>query len=627
MINKDLGMVTAYAYAVSKGYTGTEEEFAALMADYADVGERAEAAATAAAASATAASGSASDSAASATAAEGFAGSASTSAGNASQAASQASQSATAASGFATAAAGSATQAAGSATTASTKASEAAQSATGAAASATAAGASATAAEDAQTAAETAQTAAEDAQAAAEAAAQTLVIDPTLTQPNQAAEAKATGDAIDAVNVKLGAALIVTEASGTIATFADGSDGVPVEGLTVQIEPVQSGMGDPSPDNVRPISGYTAVTVRRTGKNVLVPTLIQGGIDANGVNTQSTSRVRTEYISAKGNTTYTASVEEGKKILAVHFYNGFSAGWISRTTNSSNVCTFTTPSSTNNIRLLYSYNDETTAITPSDITSAQLEVGSVATAYEAYNGENVTVQLGDTIYGGTLDVTNGVLMVEYAKKTFDGTESFNTTNTGKSKIFQYTLGGYQQVCNQNLPRICSCWKQVSLTSSNSTVGFNAYSSLAFNKDLIAFRPDGVYDAETGTSMTVAEFQQILANLYQAGTPCEVVYGIAQPLTIQLVGQTITTLKGQNNIWSDAGNVDVTYIADTKLYIEQLTEPDADMIADANITSGQYFMVGNTLYLATANIANGAAIAPGVNCTRTSLAEALNALNA
>ena len=33
MITKDLGMVTAYAYAVAGGYTGTEEEFEQLMAD------------------------------------------------------------------------------------------------------------------------------------------------------------------------------------------------------------------------------------------------------------------------------------------------------------------------------------------------------------------------------------------------------------------------------------------------------------------------------------------------------------------------------------------------------------------------------------------------------------------
>ncbi len=38
---KDLGAVSAYAYAVEKGYTGTEEEFALLMASYATVAEEA----------------------------------------------------------------------------------------------------------------------------------------------------------------------------------------------------------------------------------------------------------------------------------------------------------------------------------------------------------------------------------------------------------------------------------------------------------------------------------------------------------------------------------------------------------------------------------------------------------
>ena len=40
-ITKDLGVVTAYGYALTKGYTGTEAEFAELMASYATVAEQA----------------------------------------------------------------------------------------------------------------------------------------------------------------------------------------------------------------------------------------------------------------------------------------------------------------------------------------------------------------------------------------------------------------------------------------------------------------------------------------------------------------------------------------------------------------------------------------------------------
>ena len=163
-MSKYLGDVSAYAYAVSKGYTGTEEEFAELMASYATVAEAAEASAQSAASSASSASGSAST--------------ASTAAQTATTKASEAAQSATGASQSATQAESAKTSAQASAQTATTKASEASQSATNAAGSATTANdaaddatAAKTAAETAKTAAETAKTDAETAQTAAETAA------------------------------------------------------------------------------------------------------------------------------------------------------------------------------------------------------------------------------------------------------------------------------------------------------------------------------------------------------------------------------------------------------------------------------------------------------------------------
>ena len=62
------------------------------------------------------------------------------------------------------------------------------------------------------------------------------------------------------------------------------------------------------------------------------------------------------------------------------------------------------------------------------------------------------------------------------------------------------------------------------------------------------------------------------------------------------------------------------------YIDELTKPDADFIADANIASGKYFSVGNGLYLSTQAIAQGETIIPGTNCTAVSLADALNTIN-
>lgn len=47
----------------------------------------------------------------------------------------------------------------------------------------------------------------------------------------------------------------------SIVTFNASAADMPLKGLTVDIEPVQSGSGDPSPDNVRPITGWTGVNV------------------------------------------------------------------------------------------------------------------------------------------------------------------------------------------------------------------------------------------------------------------------------------------------------------------------------------------------------------------------------
>ena len=206
---KDLGAVSAYAYAVEKGYTGTEAEFAELMADYAEVGQRAE------------------------------------------DAAESALNSKTAAQTAATTATNKASEATTAAQTATTKAGEASQSASNAN----------TAKEEAamaKTAAETAQGKAEDAQAAAERVAEsissdysqlsedvsdlkedlsamstatssdvgkalkaktvtdgkvtewefgeagsTIELDDTLTSPTKAAQAKAVGDAVQEINDKI----------------------------------------------------------------------------------------------------------------------------------------------------------------------------------------------------------------------------------------------------------------------------------------------------------------------------------------------------------------------------------------------------------------------------------------
>ena len=64
-------------------------------------------------------------------------------------------------------------------------------------------------------------------------------------------------------------AYVTDSASGSVAHFTDGADDVPIKSLKVAIEPVQSGSGDPSPSNVRAISGWDSVNIVRCGKNLV----------------------------------------------------------------------------------------------------------------------------------------------------------------------------------------------------------------------------------------------------------------------------------------------------------------------------------------------------------------------
>ena len=167
VIQKDLGAATAYGYAVEKGYTGTEAEFAELMADYAAVGQRAEDAANGASASAAA---SAQSAAAAGASEQGCARAVQDAVEAATLSRSKAEDSATSASN----ALESANSASGHAQTAGAKAAEATDAAATAVSAKDNAVSANTAAQSAKTAAQTAQTGAEAAAASVQSSTEQI---------------------------------------------------------------------------------------------------------------------------------------------------------------------------------------------------------------------------------------------------------------------------------------------------------------------------------------------------------------------------------------------------------------------------------------------------------------------
>ena len=209
--------------------------------------ERAEAAQTAAAASAISAASSASNAATSAVNAASSSGSAATSALSAMDAKD--------------AAVAAKTAAEAALANAQTAANNAAASATAASGSATNAAASATAAQQSFTLADAARTAAQSAAASAESDAEDAA--------DSAAEAVA---AVDTIINGLGT-IAKTIENVPIATTEDAIASI-AKKLVVDIEPVQSGSGEPSPTNVRPITGWAGANVYRSGADTSNPTTI-----------------------------------------------------------------------------------------------------------------------------------------------------------------------------------------------------------------------------------------------------------------------------------------------------------------------------------------------------------------
>lgn len=218
-------------------------------------------------------------------------------------------------------------------------------------------------------------------------------------------------------------AIIATE-SGAVASFPDGTD-APVADLTAAIVPVQSGSGDPSPENIRPISGWTECNVTRTGKNLLPQEKIYlGGNNPRTKNIYFASPIPagTYSVSFTFSGTYTGAAGNA----GIGAYKSGSprvnVGYVNKSTGKLTI--------TGSCDYLYFYlptgnydNGETC-----NYDNFQLELGSAATAYEPYRGDTYTVTFGSagTVYGGTLDVTTGKLTVtkanvaSYAGETLPG---------------------------------------------------------------------------------------------------------------------------------------------------------------------------------------------------------------
>lgn len=352
------------------------------------------------------------------------------------------------------------------------------------------------------------------------------------------------------------------------------SDGVvacnPVEGyplsIVSHIEPVQAGTGDPSPDNVRAISGFEQIKVWQGGKNLVDPALYiqsSGNTTLDGdvftTNFISGGLYVNRYSSAKGihpAGTYTVSVIPVSSYvsLSIFVYDHATDKEIKRLLNTGEqngyTLTFTADApfkisiagSTEGANYgTYSY-------------KLQLEVGTTATEYEPYRGDEITFDLGQTVYGGNLDWNTGLLTV---------THEYIQLTSSIPVIALYSTGGtngvqFREVLSQSVGHDEGICSHAPVRTDWATVytlwlGSNGNST--------------IYWLDILTQLGISTLDEF--NAWLDTQNVQVCHKLPTPVTVQLTPQEILALAGTNSIYSNTGNTDVSGKADPNAVIQDL----------------------------------------------------------
>lgn len=303
-----------------------------------------------------------------------------------------------------------------------------------------------------------------------------------------------------------------------------------VRSLKINLEPIQSGSGTPSPDNVRPISGHTEVETHRTGVNVWDEEWEVGGFNADGTPLARQDAIRAKnFVSCVGDTQY--YIKQGTLTDSAWSYFVFYDA--NKAVIGARVTAYGTVTSPTNAEYLkFTTNSSYGNTYHSDIS---INYPSTDHDYHAYEGATYTTPLGQTVYGGVLDVVSGELV--------DNRYVFEPNNTIYFGLSSQTDDVYVFLCNlsvNHLPLWASAPKLISNRFSTDTPSGTAGRMVASGNVLyFVIAKDDI----SGT--TDSDVRQWFAD-----HPTKFCYELATPTTYQLTPQEVKLLLGNNTIWSD-----------------------------------------------------------------------------
>ena len=196
------------------------------------------------------------------------------------------------------------------------------------------------------------------------------------------------------------------------------------------------------------------------------------------------------------------------------------------------------------------------------------------------NIKTYTISLGQTVYGGVLDVRYGVLTITRVMMTLNGSEAWQAQDTGKGYRMKIDISDIVKAADNSVKADIICSDYKTITANQSWDGIETYGVSQGQNWTDVFFNDEVYAA----SGDVAAWKA-----YLAGHPVQICYKLAAPVVVRLSGQEITALEGTNTLYTDGDNLTVRGRTDilwlTSNMIEQLSADSVVTESGAKAVSG------------------------------------------
>ena len=358
---------------------------------------------------------------------------------------------------------------------------------------------------------------------------------------------------------------VTKTASGSVLGISDARRG-PASDVKVVITPVYGGSGTPSMTNVRPISGHTGLTL------VDMKTAIYADMDLpsasakqNGV-TLAVRDGKTLSVSGTGTghaslsvTLDTPIIVPANEVVSLYLYGSSFTGNVSVSVN--DIIHFDDPIP--HVNFMGTLTDGPLVMSDTE----EWEIGDLqfsVSSSGSYSVEGVlclikgrpapdTVSTLDidwtddegTVYGGTLDVTTGVLTIDSMVYTVSALPNLARagalTNNWRSTIIRISSSTIFEGPNRNT---FSDWLPLGAQS--------------YTKD-----ETGYYLADTRSlyiKLPKSEFADLEAiNTYLGDHPLHIWIGsLLNPRTVQLTAEQVALFAGENGLFSSTGDVELTY---------------------------------------------------------------------